>query len=591
MMSTSVTDDKSYTTIIPIHRVSTTANDPSDQQQYFLNNNQSPNYQQQTMYTGRSSSPSMAQTNIRPGCVSIPVEIVRGSESSTSRPSSSTRLGSPYRTTLQNDNFVSNSPPSFHTATTTNINNNNNNNGSRGIHARQSPITGYDSLINNSTFQHPLNEIPRQSYRSSLHPQYPRNSQYTGSQSNTNEPTIQASRSSEDLLNHRQSSPDPMASMRTGGRGNGFGSMYPPSFDSHYRYPSSDFLQRKYDSPLRRSYDALNDYSDMNFGNFPSAWPDSSFTNTHPMYTQQPPPQPSYVNHAYINPNIVYTNEHGLPTDTYYPQSSQKNEYINPQHQPNFQGQTNGTPNATYDRSRSPASNRGTSPGAQQREHQPQNATDEQKPIPMPYNHPVAPEQTESKLPPGPIPMPYNHQQQQQQQQQPVPDQQVPSADPVTQAPPPPPQRDPNQIALEKLENIKSSLVLLDKRVDEFNGTTRDERSYKELDEHALKLMLQCDELVEVRDEIKEKRKEMIRNVQHVLTKLESKIPTNNNNKQTMDTTSVVSDTKQETLGENNNLIDESTKTSLTSTTDSTVEQKQADATTTVTEEQPQTSS
>jgi hypothetical protein len=39
--------------------------------------------------------------------------------------------------------------------------------------------------------------------------------------------------------------------------------------------------------------------------------------------------------------------------------------------------------------------------------------------------------------------------------------------------------------------------------------------------------MLHCDELINVSADIKEKRKEMIQNVQTVLAKLESKVPIN----------------------------------------------------------------
>ena len=97
-------------------------------------------------------------------------------------------------------------------------------------------------------------------------------------------------------------------------------------------------------------------------------------------------------------------------------------------------------------------------------------------------------------------------------------DQQVPSTDqPVL--------RDANSIALEKLEHIKQNLANLHEQVDAFSGMTRDDRAYKQLDEHAVSLMLRCDELTDVSADIKEKRKEMIRNVQRVIGKLELKVP------------------------------------------------------------------
>lgn len=99
-------------------------------------------------------------------------------------------------------------------------------------------------------------------------------------------------------------------------------------------------------------------------------------------------------------------------------------------------------------------------------------------------------------------------------------DQQVPSTDqPVL--------RDANSIALEKLEHIKQNLANLHEQVDAFSGMTRDDRAYKQLDEHAVSLMLRCDELTDVSADIKEKRKEMIQNVQTVVAKLESKVPIN----------------------------------------------------------------
>jgi len=108
-------------------------------------------------------------------------------------------------------------------------------------------------------------------------------------------------------------------------------------------------------------------------------------------------------------------------------------------------------------------------------------------------------------------------------------DQQVPSTDASAStnvpSPPPEPARDPNTIALEKLEQIKQSLDILEKEVDAFTGSTRNDRAYKLLDEQALKIMIRCDELVDVSADIKEKRKEMIRNADRVLGKLESKVP------------------------------------------------------------------
>ena len=148
-------------------------------------------------------------------------------------------------------------------------------------------------------------------------------------------------------------------------------------------------------------------------------------------------------------------------------------------------------------------------------------------------------------------------------------DQQVPSADvsaaaniSSAPAPPPPaqaapsapePARDPNTVALEKLEQIKQSLKDLDREVDGFTGSTRNERAYKVLDEQALKIMMRCDELIDVSAEIKEKRKEMVRNVERLIAKLESKVPATpraSTNSNPMDTSAFIDD-----AGANNNRV------------------------------------
>ena len=180
------------------------------------------------------------------------------------------------------------------------------------------------------------------------------------------------------------------------------------------------------------------------------------------------------------------------------------------------------------DRARSPASQRGpsparTSPPTQAQQQQPQ---------------PTIPDEPELKMAKdsdGPIPMPAPASA----SSPSTTDQQVPINDTsanigggaatttATASTPPAsePVRDPNAIALEKLEQIKQSLAELEQQVDNFNGTTRNERQYKILDEQALKIMIRCDELVDVSADIKEKRKEIIRNVQRVIGKLESRVP------------------------------------------------------------------
>jgi hypothetical protein len=57
-------------------------------------------------------------------------------------------------------------------------------------------------------------------------------------------------------------------------------------------------------------------------------------------------------------------------------------------------------------------------------------------------------------------------------------------------------------------------------------------------------MMMRCDELIGVSSDIKDKRKEMIRNVQTVLAKLEFKVPIESNSNQ-METAVVVYDPSQ----------------------------------------------
>jgi uncharacterized coiled-coil protein SlyX len=52
----------------------------------------------------------------------------------------------------------------------------------------------------------------------------------------------------------------------------------------------------------------------------------------------------------------------------------------------------------------------------------------------------------------------------------------------------------------------------------------RDDHAYKELEEQALRMMLQCDELTDISSDVKAERKQVIHKIQHVLKKLESKV-------------------------------------------------------------------
>jgi hypothetical protein len=136
------------------------------------------------------------------------------------------------------------------------------------------------------------------------------------------------SRSSEDLL----SSPFDTLHYNTQSQ---FPSFIPPSFGGDFR-TDSDFVQpTKYSSPLGRSYDALNDFPDMNrdFRTTRQYPPEQQRQQPQQQHQQQQQPyyrttyqtqhqpqfqqQPTYANQNYVNPNIVYTNEYGVPTDHY----------------------------------------------------------------------------------------------------------------------------------------------------------------------------------------------------------------------------------------------------------------------------------
>ena len=142
------------------------------------------------------------------------------------------------------------------------------------------------------------------------------------------------SRSNEDLFS------SPFDSMRHSTQ-TPYSSLIPPEFRSGFR--DSDFVEPgKYSSPLRRSFDALNDFADMH-QSFPTTRPyppeqqqqqqqqpyyRSTYQTQHQpqpqsQQQQQQQQQPSYVNQAYINPNIVYTNEFGAPMDHYQPNTFQ----------------------------------------------------------------------------------------------------------------------------------------------------------------------------------------------------------------------------------------------------------------------------
>ncbi|CAF1649746.1 unnamed protein product [Adineta ricciae] len=231
-------------------------------------------------------------------------------------------------------------------------------------------------------------------------------------------------------------------------------------------FPSdSDFVD------FNRHMDAFHDFPDTHH-NFPANRP-------------YPFDQPQ----SYCRPSFVHANEQRLPNDYQQTNSNQQSS------------------SKTHDRSYSPTSQRDESPvrpapsaSPQQQQSQPQEYESDFK-VTKNSTNPTTKSSTNATS------LQSN-------------DQQVPTTDSV-------PVRDPNVIALEKLEQIKQSLADLNQQVETFSGSTRDDRLYKTLDEQALKIMMRCDELVDVSADIKDKRKEMIHNVQTVLAKLESKVPIN----------------------------------------------------------------
>jgi len=186
---------------------------------------------------------------------------------------------------------------------------------------RHSPGPAYDRVISNSQFNQPVND--HSSYQTYQEPQH------RPSQQRMYEPNpSNFSRSNEDLFS------SPFDSMRYSTQ-TPYSSLIPPTFGSGFRN-DSDFVQpTKYSSPLRRSYDALNDFADMHHS-FPTTRPyppeqqqqqqpsyRSTYQTQYQPQSQQQQQQPTYVNQTYINPNIVYTNEYGVPMDHYQPNTFQ----------------------------------------------------------------------------------------------------------------------------------------------------------------------------------------------------------------------------------------------------------------------------
>ncbi|CAF3402891.1 unnamed protein product [Rotaria socialis] len=319
---------------------------------------------------------------------------------------------------------------------------------------------------------------------SPLHQSY-RDQQYRPLQKRTyDSSSLHTSRSSDDLLSSSNDSIRPKTQSSNT-------SYYPETSNNGFRTDSDFIHPNTYTNSFRRSsFDVLNDVSDI----------DQQNPSEHQTYYR-----PTYITRANINPKTVYSSEYHIPINNH--QSSKFQE----------------TANNSHDRSGSPASDRDESPtrpsplNAQQPQESDFKTTKD-------TTSTMAGQSTTSSSS----------------------DQQVPSTEmPAAANIQPVPSRDSNTIALEKLEQIKQNLVDLNQQVDAFDGVTRDDRIYKLLDEQAVKMMLTCDELTDVSVDIKEKRKEMIRNVQTVIAKLESKVPmslTIENNSNLMETKLAVDD-------------------------------------------------
>jgi hypothetical protein len=185
---------------------------------------------------------------------------------------------------------------------------------------RPSPSTHYDRILTNPQFNQPVND--RTSYQQFQDPQLRPTHQRIYESTPLN-----FSRSNEDLLS---SAFDP-ARFNTQSH---YTTLIPPSFGGAFR-PESDFVQAsKYTNPLRRSFDALNDFPDMNqsfstMRQYPLEQQQQQ-QQQQPYYrstyqTQhQPQQQPAFTNQTFINPNIVYTNEYGVPTEHYHPNTFQE---------------------------------------------------------------------------------------------------------------------------------------------------------------------------------------------------------------------------------------------------------------------------
>lgn len=161
------------------------------------------------------------------------------------------------------------------------------------IQPRQTINSAYDRLINESQLNKPLNNgnfysSYEQSYR---RPLYKRSHDTT---------SLHTSRSSDDL-----SAPSDFISSNTQSRNTTINSS---RFNHGFR-ADSDFIEpNKYTSPLRRSFDMLNDYSDTYQQN-PSE--------------QQSSHRPTYVTKTTINPKVVYSSEYHIPTNHHQSNKSQ----------------------------------------------------------------------------------------------------------------------------------------------------------------------------------------------------------------------------------------------------------------------------
>ncbi|CAF4530218.1 unnamed protein product, partial [Rotaria magnacalcarata] len=73
-----------------------------------------------------------------------------------------------------------------------------------------------------------------------------------------------------------------------------------------------------------------------------------------------------------------------------------------------------------------------------------------------------------------------------------------------------------------ELERINENVILLNELLDDCQ--TSDDDVYDQIENEALVLMLQCDELIDVNPAVKSARRQTIHNIQEILNKIDCKV-------------------------------------------------------------------